>query len=334
MLSMTGFARSTVTALTLVLAAGSTGCIKKMLVDGQIEGTRQASSAFDTIGDYEMARGAAEAGLVQFEGMHKLSPKNEDALFMLVKGWTGFGFAFVEDEWEAAMDAGDKELADYHRKRAKMAYDRAVFYGLELLGHKGENFEAARKDDKTIHAWVAENFNDKDDAGNLFWTAYAWMSRVNVMKGDLEEGAPYVAELYVGVAMMERSVALDPTYNHYAGTVALAAYHARMAMAELDQSKQLFEQALQKTQGKALVVQLNYAVKYACVKQDRALYETQLNAVLQAEDPDPEQRLTNAIAKRRAKRALAPIHIKDCGLENQPPLPPPPPKTPPPSSDD
>jgi hypothetical protein len=148
------------------------------------------------------------------------------------------------------------------------------------------------------------------------------MARVNVVKGDFE-GAEFIAELYVGVAMVERSVALDPAYNHYSGTVALAAYHARMAMAELDQSKQLFELAIQKTQGKALVVQLNYALKYACVKQDRALYETQLNAVLAAEDPDPEQRLTNAIAKRRAKRALSPLHIKDCGMENQPPLPPP-----------
>jgi hypothetical protein len=154
------------------------------------------------------------------------------------------------------------------------------------------------------------------------------------MKGDLEEGAPYVAELFVGVAMIEKSVQLDPTYNHYAGTVALAAYHSRMAMAELDQSKQMFEDVLKKTEGKALVVQLNYAIKYACTKQDRALYETQLNAVLQAEDPDPEQRLTNAIAKRRAKRALAPIHIHDCGMDGQAPLPPPPPKKAPPPPED
>ena len=52
--------------LTLGLAAalslGSTGCIKAMLVNGQIEGTRKASAAFDTIGDYELARSGAGAG--------------------------------------------------------------------------------------------------------------------------------------------------------------------------------------------------------------------------------------------------------------------------------
>jgi TRAP transporter T-component len=323
-----------VPALMFGLSVGSTGCIKQMLVDGQIEGTRKASSAFDTIGDYEMARAAAQAGLVQFEGMHKLSPNNEDALFMLVKGWTGFGFGFIEDEWEMALDAGDKDLAAYHQKRAKMAYDRAIFYGLELLGHKAQGFETAKKDDKSIRAWLLENFNDESDGGNLFWTGYAWLARVNVMKGDFE-GAEYVAELYVAAAMLERSVALSPSYNHYAGQVALAAYHARMAMAELDQSKQMFEDALKKTEGKTLVVQLNYATRYACVKQDRALYETQLNAVLLAEDPDPEQRLTNAIAKRRAKRALSPQHIKECGMEHQPPVPmPQPKKAPVPAADD
>src|SRR5579872_6205794 len=131
--------------LGAALSLGSTGCIKAMLVNGQIEGTRTASGAFDTIGDYEMARAAAAGGLVQFEGMHKLAPDNSDALFMLTKGWVGFGFGFIEDEVEAAEDAGDDDLADYHRKRARMAYDRAVFYGLQLLGQSADGFDQAKK---------------------------------------------------------------------------------------------------------------------------------------------------------------------------------------------
>ena len=85
--------------LGLVLAAtlslASTGCIKSTLTNGQISATREASVALDTIGDYEMAEGAAKAGLVQFEGMHVLAPTNSDALFMLTKGWVGYGFGFV-----------------------------------------------------------------------------------------------------------------------------------------------------------------------------------------------------------------------------------------------
>src|SRR5215475_8275810 len=131
-------------ALLLSLALANTGCIEKMLTNGQIEATRRASGAFDTIGDYELARSAAQAGLVQFEGMHRLAPNNEDALFMLTQGWVGYGFVFAEDDMEVAADAGDEGLVEYHKKRAKMAYDRALQYGLEHLAHEDEGFPGAR----------------------------------------------------------------------------------------------------------------------------------------------------------------------------------------------
>src|SRR5437868_1456479 len=111
-------------ALAAGLALTSTGCVKKMLLNGTIGGTRQASDVLGSIGDYELARGAASAGLVQLEGYHKLAPDNEDALFMLARGWVSYGFAFAEDDFDVASASGDKDLAAYHKKRAKMAYDR------------------------------------------------------------------------------------------------------------------------------------------------------------------------------------------------------------------
>jgi hypothetical protein len=123
-----------------------------------------------------------------------------------------------------------------------------------------------------------------------------------------------VADLFIGVAMMERSVALDPTLEHWSGTIALGAYHARPA-GEMDQAKQLFESALDHTGRKNLQVQLNYATSYACLKGDRAQYETLLTEVLSATDPDPEQRLVNLLAKRRARRALTRQHMLDCGFD-------------------
>jgi hypothetical protein len=303
-------------AILAALSLGSTGCIKSILTNGQISATREASDAFDTIGDYELARSAAQAGLTQFEGMHLLAPDNTDALFMLVKGWVGYGFGFIEDEMEIAEDAGDDDLADYQRKRARMAYDRAVFYGLQLLGQRAEGFETAKKNETTLTKWLRDSFTSPEDAPNLFWTGYGWLARVNVMKGDDTEGPALIAELYVGVDMVERAVALDPSLEHYSGLIALAGYHARTAMAELDQSKQLFDTALAKSEGKNLMVQLNYATRFACMKGDTALYQDMLGKVLQAPDPDPHQRLSNAIAKRRARRWLGKHRVKDaCGFD-------------------
>jgi hypothetical protein len=293
------------------------GCIESMLTNGQIAATRRASGAFGTIGDYELARGAASAGLVQFEGMHRLAPKNADALFMLTQGWGGYGFAFAEDDMEVAEAAGNEELAEYHKKRTLMAYDRAIGHGLELLALDDAGFPAARKNADTLKKWLGDNFTDKEDAPGLFWTGYAWLLKTQLLR-DVPE---VVADLFVGVTLIERSVELDPEFLHRSGTVALAAYHARAHFAELAESKKLFEDALAKTQHKAFVVQLTYARTYACVTVDKKLYESLVKEVLDTEDTDPEQRLNNTIAKRRAKRLMARQRMMDCGFDMPEPAP-------------
>lgn len=310
------------TSLAPILLAGAfalanTGCVKKMILNSTIASTRIGAGAADTIGDYELARAAASAGMMQFEGMHRLAPDNEDALFLLMKGWTGYGYAFASDDYEAAVLAEDDTAAAYHQKRAKLAFDRAIFYGLELMGKEADGFAAASdKDADTIKAWLTKHFDDKEDAETLFWTGSAWLARVNLLKDERE----YVAKLFVGVALLERSRELDPEYMQWGATATLGAYHARSPMAELDEAKKLLDLALEKTQHKALGVQLNYS-KYACVKGDRTLYEKLLNEVVNADDPDPNLRLQNTIAKRRAKRALSKAAMEDCGFHGPSPAP-------------
>lgn len=297
--------------LTGAVAFGNVGCVKKMILNSTIASTRIGAGAADTIGDYELARSAASAGMLQFEGMHRLAPDNEDALFMLMKGWAGYGYAFAMDDYDAAVLAEDDAAADYHQKRAKLALDRSVAYGVELIGKKAEGFEAASsKDSDTINAWLKKSFTEKEDGENLFWLGSAWLARVNILKDRRE----YVSKLFVGVALLERSRELNPEYMAWGATSTLGAYHARTGMAELDEAKKLLDLALEKTQRKALGIQLNYA-RYACSKGDRALYEKMLNEIITVEDPDPNFRLQNTIAKRRAARALTKPAMEDCGFK-------------------
>jgi hypothetical protein len=303
-------------SIAAALSLGSGGCIQKVLTDGQITATRQAASSFDTVGDVDLARSAAEASFGQFEGMHALAPYNTDALFLLTKSWTGYGAGFIMEEIERAQDANNDNLEEYQRKRARMAFDRAVFYGLELLGQSAKGFDEAKKNAQSLAKWLADNFKSKDDAPNLLWTGVAWLLRTDVMKGDENEGPAFVADVFVGVGLVERAVALDPAVEHYTGMVALASYHARNGMAEPEDAKKLLDQAMTASQGKDLMVPLAYATTYACVKGDAALYQDMLGRVLSAGDPDPFQRLENAIAKRRAQRWLAKHRAKDsCGID-------------------
>src|SRR5262249_49706397 len=125
--------RATALALAGALGLLNAGCLKQILLDGQIEATRKASAAVAAFSDYEVARTAAFSGARQFEGMHYLAPQNEDALYVLTRTWTSLTFAFIEDDLEQAEDPeGDgSALYAYHKARAVAGYDRAIHYGLE-----------------------------------------------------------------------------------------------------------------------------------------------------------------------------------------------------------
>jgi hypothetical protein len=288
-------------ALCGVLGLSSTGCIKKMILDGQIEGTRKASAAVDNFSDYEVAKTAAFAGVTQFEGMHYLAPDNENALFMLTKSWTSVGFAFIEDDLEAAEDTEGEssQLYAYHKGRALAAYDRAIHYGIELLSKKASGFDTAKKNDDTMKTWLAA-FDDPQDAENLFWTGYAWIARVNIIKDD----PAAVADLFIGVAMVEKAKTLHHDYMFGTIHTVLGAYHGRSPMAELDDAKKEFDAAIAVTGGKALLPKFQLAARYYCIKGEKENYVKTLTEVVDAPDTLPQARLTNAIAKRKAKRYL------------------------------
>ena len=288
-------------ALVCALGLGSAGCIKQIILDGQIEGTRKASAAIDFYSDYEAAQIAGFSGAAQFEGMHYLAPSNEDALFMLAKTWTSITFAFIEDQMEQAEDTDGEgsPLYLYHRARAVAGYDRAIYYGSMLLEKKNPGFVAAQKNDATMTAWLS-HFESAQDAETLFWTGYAWIGRINVLKDEPAQ----VADLFIGVAMVERVKQLRPDYLYGSVQTILGAYHGRSPMAELDEAKKELDAAIAQTHGNALLPRFQLAAKYYCTKGDKANYVKTLTEVVDAGDTLKEQRLTNAIAKRRAKRYL------------------------------
>lgn len=285
-----------------------TGCIDRMILDGTLQSTRQAARAFDTLSDLEVAKEGAGSSLVQIEGMNALAPDNEDGLFLLTQSWTGYASAFIEDAWEQAVDREDDEAERYQAERAKAAYDRAVRFGSELLERRHPGFAAAQRNAESMKTYLAQF--PKEEAETLLWVGLAWLSR----GGVAAERPEIVAELFVGVAILERSVELDETLAYATGLSALGAYHARAPDAELPEAKKLFERALTLTQRKVLTVQLLYAQNYACQSHDVALYKSLLSEVVDAGDVLPEQRLENTIARRKGARYLGAPRLKRCGF--------------------
>lgn len=313
-------------AFVLATSVGSTGCIKKTLAKGQIKSTREGSAAFQTTSDWETAKMASAAGLAQFEGMHMLVPDDDNAYFLLIRGWASNAFAFVEDDLETAILKGDEDEIAYLRARAKNMYTRAVNYGIEWMESKHEGLNEAIKhgSEKEIQEYV-KKFTDVEDADFLFWTGQAWMSRVNVDKADI--GA--VGTIFIGRTMVERAVELNDGIERGSGHVILASYYARTGFNSLgqesfDKAKAHFDKAAQINGGKVLLGKVQMARSYACRMKDDspgrkesfALYMKLLTEVIEADDPLPEARLTNTIAKRKARRYASKKWIEDVARED------------------
>ena len=120
-----------------------------------------------------------------------------------------------------------------------------------------------------------------------------------------------VAKLWIGVAIIERSVELDRNYAYGTGLTILAAYHARTALSEVADSEKLFAEVIAMTGGNALLPKFNHATKLLCAKADKAGYEEELRAIVKAGDVMPLQRLQNAIAKRKANRYLGKARMSE-----------------------
>ena len=282
------------------------------LIADTLDANRRGADAIGTIHDFEVAENIAYAGLGQLEGLHRLRPDDNNGLYLLTRAWSGAAFAFMLDSMERAEEAGHDTLAAYHADRARAGFKRARFYGVQLLNRRAEGFEGAQKNAETLEAWLKENYTEKEYADEMLWLGYAWLGEVSVDT----ESPETVADLWVGVELLKHVARLDETIQHGTVHTILGAYHARNALAELDVAKTHFDRALELGGDKMLATKLTMATRYYCMKKDRANYNRLLNEIVAAEDPFPEQRLTNIIAKRKARRYLGnPLWQEECGFD-------------------
>jgi hypothetical protein len=266
---------------------------------------RRASVAFDEQPDYELARQAAPAFILQFEGVLRVVPDDEDVLFSASKSWSSYAFGFIEDEMQAAEARGDLEEAERLQVRARRMYLRARDLGLRLLDQMAAGTSAAtRAGPERLEQFLKDEFEDHDDAPALFWTGYAWGAAIDISRND----PALLADLSLARVLVERSVELDESYQHAAGHTFLGYDDSVFSPAlggDPEGARQHFERALTLTKRKALMVQLNYARSYAAQTQRRDLFVALLNEVVSAPSEDADANaLANEVARRRALRLL------------------------------
>jgi hypothetical protein len=295
-------------ALLLVVAVGASvanaGCLSRLTAQASGDLVVRASDELQRHWDDELIGDAMPGTIVQLEGVFAVVPDDETIGLVLVRAYAAYAFGWIEDEADLAEAAGDLEEADRVRARARHLYERARNVALHLLRRRGDGLDAAMAaGPDALAAWLDTHVQSREAAMLSLWTGLTWGSAIGQSGGDPE----MVADLTTTRAFVERAVRFDETMEHAAGLTFLAGLSSATGEGiggDPDRGREIFERALLATQHRSFVVQLAYAQTYAITTQDRALFVTLLREIIDGGDPDPDARIGNRVARRRAIHLL------------------------------
>ncbi len=277
------------------------GCqVRRVAVSELAPTLDRGSRALEAEPDLEVAKAAIPATLKQTEGLLETAPHDRTLLDSAAKGSLEYAFGILLDELES-LPEGAREKRRVLISRATGMYDRALVYSARSLAQLDKRFpDALGADPETLRAACAHI--DKRGAHALLFAGMSMASAADIDRGDLSR----LVDLPKAIILLERSHELDPDAFHAAAAMTLGLIYASPAMADPDRAKTYFDEAIHRTGGNYLLIPGFMARSYAVVTGDRALFERTLRGILATpENVDPQSRLPNLLAKRRAARDLA-----------------------------
>jgi hypothetical protein len=267
----------------------------------------RAGGAVERHWDTELVGSGLPASIMQLEGIYSVVPDNEPLGLQLARAYASYAYGWVEDRAEIADAEGDMDETDALNGRARLLYERARNIGLHHLRARNAGIDdAISGGNESLTQFLQTAYTDREAAAALFWTGYAWASAINVSRTD----PSMILNLPTARAFVDRAVALDETYFHYAGLVFQAVLDCTFSEAmggHPERGRETFERALAGTERHFYTVHVNYARTYAVNTGNRALFIQLLREVIDGGDPDESTRLANRLARRRAIRLLGRI---------------------------
>jgi hypothetical protein len=296
------------TALTLVglglLLSG--GCsMTSFAADTTAGFLAEAAPAARAYFDYETAGVAAANGLVQLEGLHRVSPNNPTLTLSLAQAYIAYAFGWVMDRSEEQQFAGRYREADREKQRAFLMYSRAQSLTLSLMRKRDPQIDQMIKGDPDrLTAYLRTYYpSPARDTELIFWSAVAWGSAVtNAPSMDA------LVDMPVAKALARHASELDERYENAGALVLLAGFEAgypEQLGGNWKKGRAYFERALALSRRRDHLQLINFARTYGISAQDRVLFVALMQEVLAAGDQGNDVRLSNKVARRRAERYLA-----------------------------
>lgn len=291
------------TALSSLLLLIS-GCITEFGANLQVSGQVEAAPALNGHWDYELIGEGIPYAIMNGEGLHSITPDNEDLLVSLSRLYVTYAFGWIEDEIELTNEL-DYERVEYLQARARWMYLRARNLAFRLIRSEHDGFDEARTAGlEEFQAWLQEETDDEEDAEMLFWAGYGWGSAINVSRDDPR----MLIKLSYAIALVERSRELDETYFNAGATTFMAVVRSSFPEAmggDTEEGQRYFERAIELTERRSHLALYNYAKTFAVETQNRELFDSLLQEVISSPDQGNDVRLANKIARRRAIRLRA-----------------------------
>lgn len=266
--------------------SGSCGIVNTVAVNATTNIVDKGLDAIFEEPDLDFAEKAIPGNLTLLEALYRAKEKDDDHLaLLLTQGYTGYTLGFVED---------------VDLERAKALYIRAREYGLSAL-KKNRILAKSLDQDPAAFKKSLEQFG-KEEVPIIFWTANAWGNLINLSISDPD----ILGDLPKVNAMMEFVLKHDETYFYGSAHLYFAAILATTPKnlgGKPDSAKYHFERCFEISKEKFLLPYFFMAKSYCVQMQDKPLFEQLLKKIDELPlDELPEQRLVNAIAKRKAKK--------------------------------
>jgi hypothetical protein len=287
--------------VSCVLVAGCGRWIERQAMETSISVISRSKAAMQQEADIELARAATPSGIKTLEGLHVAYPGERGLVALLAEAVCQYGAGFLQDDWEEASLAGDRDRARAARRSARRVLARCVNHGLALLGpawagalwHGGAGFDAL----------VARA--GREQVAGMFWLALGLGSIIGMYPDDLPLGAHLPRVMH----LLHRVIELDEGFQDGLAHMTLGIIYSAQSAAvggDPERGARHFERARQLTGGTSLMIDVMYARHYAVITRDRALFRTTLiRALRTAPAIWPENRLANELAHRKARRYLA-----------------------------
>jgi predicted anti-sigma-YlaC factor YlaD len=288
----------------LALAAlllGLGGCSVKHMALNQVgNALADGGSAFGADDDPELIRAAAPFSLKLIESLLAQTPQHKGLLLAASRGFTQYAYAFLQQEAEEA-EEHDLAKSAALEGRARRLYRRARDYGLRGLAHGRPGFERELR----ANPRRAADGVGAADVTLLYWTAASWGALIALSKNEPD----VLGELPAVEALMDRALALDPTFDRGAIHTFMIGFEGVRQGAVGDwteRSRRHFARAMELSAGRDAAPLLSLAEAVCVPQQRRAEFETLLKQALAIDVAQAsDTRLANLVAQRRARWLLS-----------------------------